>query len=45
MSRIGRMPIAIPAGVTRKQTKRLEEDAFTSWSYKNSHSQHGNWCN
>ena len=77
MSRIGRMPIAIPAGVTveiaennkvtvkgpkgtlesrdgdqagrrrdpRKQTKRLEEDAFTSWSYKNSHSQHGNRCN
>ncbi len=81
MSRIGRMPIAVPAGVTvdiaennkvtvkgpkgtlervlpaemdikqegeeilSKQTKRLEEDAFTSWSYKNSHSQHGNRCN
>ena len=80
MSRIGRMPIAIPAGVTVEiaennkvtvkgpkgtlervlpaemeikqegeeilvNTKRLEEDAFTSWSYKNSHSQHGNRCN
>ena len=81
MSRIGRMPIAIPAGVTVEiaennkvtvkgpkgtlervlpaemeikqegeeilvnRPKRLEEDAFTSWSYKNSHSQHGNRCN
>ena len=73
MSRIGRMPIAIPAGVTveiaennkvtvkgpkgtlervlpaemeiKQEGEEIEEDAFTSWSYKNSHSQHGDRCN
>ena len=40
MSRIGRMPIAIPAGVTVE----VAENEVLTWSDKNTDPQHGCWC-
>ena len=40
MSRIGRMPIAIPAGVTVEiaENNKLKEDEVITWTYKNTYS-------